>query len=229
MKASSSTQAAGKKPARILIIASHPLTREGLAAIVRSGPGLSVCGHSPSHKQALTVIAAAKPDLAIIDLTLQDLHGLELVKDIRVVYPKLRMLVVSTAEESYYAERMLRAGAHGYLTSEEAPTRIVPAIRRVLAGEIYLSEKMAVQIAGRIVGRPHHVNGHRVDHLSDREMQVFELVGQGFDTHAIARELSVGVTTVETHRARIKDKLKLEDANQLLRCAICWKQRQTFD
>lgn len=229
MKTRKPVQGIRSKPVRIAIIDGHPLTSKGLAAIIQNERDWSVCGEAADRQQALAVLASTQPDLVILDFTLNDARGLELLKDIRVHHPNLGLLVICLRDESLYIERILRAGANGYLRKLEVAAKIVPAIRRVLAGEVYLSEQIALQIAARLVGRPHRVNGHRVDHLSDRELQVFELAGRGFKPREIAGELRISVSTVETHCARIKEKLGLKNAGELVRCAICWQQRETCE
>lgn len=228
MKTSRADQGSRTKPVRIAIIDGHPLTSKGLAAIIQNERDWSVCGEAAIRQQAQAVIAATQPDVVILDFTLNDSRGLELLKDIRVRHPKLCVLVICLRDESYYVERILRAGANGYLAKREVAAKIVQAIRQVLAGEVYLGEQIALQMAARLVGRPHRVNGHRMDDLSDRELQVFELAGQGFKPREIADDLRVSVSTVETHYARIKEKLGFKDAGELVRCAICWKQGEKF-
>jgi len=229
MNRSTPAQGVRSKLVRIAIVDGHPLTTKGLAAVIQNERDWSVCGEAADRQQALAIIASTRPDLVILDFTFKDARGLELLKDLRVRHPKVCLLVICLGDESYYVERILRAGANGYLTKQEIAAKIVPAIRRVLAGEVYLSEHIALQVAARLVGRPHRVNGHRVHHLSDRELQVFELAGQGFKPREIAGALRVNVSTVETHCARIKKKLGLKGARELVRCAICWKQREACE
>lgn len=210
-----------KAPARILLVDDHPMVRERLGQVIISEPDLIVCGEAEDRRQALRAIHETKPDLVIVDLTLKNSHGLELIKDIAAEHPKLAMLVLSLHDESLYAERVIRAGARGYITKQEATRDILLAVRRVLAGDIYLNEKTASRLAAKIAGRP-HAEGLFVDRLTDRELQVFEQIGQGHGTRDIASGLDVDVSTVETYRARIKEKLQLRDASELLRQAIHW-------
>jgi len=214
------------KRARILLVDDHPMVRERLTEIIEREPDLMVCGESEDRHQALEAITVTKPNLAIIDLTLKSSHGLELIKDIRARHPNLLMLVLSMHDESLHAERVVRAGAHGYITKQEATKRILLAIRRVLGGELYLNEKIAAQIVARLTNHSHAGAGLPVDCLSDRELRVFELAGHGRNTRQIADELHVDVKTVETYRARIKDKLNLKDAADLLQFAIRWTRNQ---
>ena len=196
--------------------------REGLAEVLRREPDFQVCGEAEDRAQALTVIAATKPDLVIVDLALKNSHGMELVKDLSVLYPKLCILVVSMHDEFVNAERVIRAGARGYITKQEATTKILQAIRCVLSGQVYLSQQAAAQIAAKSLGRSRTGSGLTVDGLTDRELQVFELVGRGHSTRQIAEKLNLEVSTIETYRTRIKEKLNLPDALELLQCAIRW-------
>ena len=197
---------------------------ERLAEVISTEKDLRVCGQAEDVPQALSMMAEAKPDLAIVDLTLKHSYGLELIKDIHVRWPQMDVLVVSMHDEWLHAERALRAGARGYITKQEATTQILQAIRRVLGGEIYLSETMAVQIAGKIVGHTRASAAVSIDRLSDRELQVLELIGQGYGTRQIATELHLDAKTIETYRARIKEKLNLRDAAEVLQHAIRWRQ-----
>ena len=171
-------------------------------------------------------ILAKPPDLVIVDLKLKNSDGLELIKDIRARWPKMRMLVVSMHDESLYAERVIRAGALGYITKQEATRKILLAIRRVLTGSIYLNEKIANRLLSRLTAHAGPVTATPAESLADRELQVFELTGRGLNTHDIAHRLHIAVKTVETYRARIKEKLKLKDASELLQLAIAWSRNQ---
>lgn len=217
-------QPSKSKPARILIVDDHPMVRERLAEVINRETDLKVCAEADSYQQALTAIAATKPDMAIVDLTLHDSHGMELIKDIQVRHPKLAVLVVSMHDESLYAERAIRAGARGYITKQQATKNILVAIRRVLQGELYMSDKLAVQLASKVAGHPRAGSAVSIDSLSDRELQVLELIGRGHATTQIADELHLDVKTVETYRGRIKEKLDLKDASELLQYAVAWVQ-----
>ena len=214
-------QTDSQKSARILLVDDHPMVRERLAEIINSEADLRVCGEAADYAGALAAIAVQEPDLIIVDLTLKKSHGLDLIKDIRVRYPKLAMLVVSMHEESLYAERVIRAGARGYITKQEATRKIPVAIRQILQGNIYLSEKVTAQIAARIAGnRPEPIS--TLDQLTDRELRIFELLGQGYLIRQVAEEMHLDVKTVETYRTRIRMKLGLKDANEVLQQAIRW-------
>lgn len=210
------------KTTRVVIVDDHPLMREGIAEVLRREPDLEICGEADDRAQALSVIKSSNPDLVIVDLALKNSHGMELIKDLVALCPQVRTLVVSMHDEFVNAERAIRAGASGYITKQEATTKILQAVRCVLAGEIYLSERAALQIATKAAGRARSGSGLTVDGLTDRELQVFELVGRGWSTRQIARQLKLDVSTIETYRARIKEKLNLRDSLELLQTAIRW-------
>jgi DNA-binding NarL/FixJ family response regulator len=209
---------------RILLVDDHPMVRERLAEVIHREPDLAVCGEAEERLTALELIEKTRPHLAIVDLTLKKSHGMELIKDIRSREPDLAILVVSMHDESLHAERVIRAGARGYITKQEATRKIMVAIRTVLNGDVYLSEKMAAQVAKSAIGGSRSKGGLPIDTLSDRELIVFEMIGQGHGTRQIAEELHLDMRTIETYRARIKDKLNLKDANDLLQHAIRWMQ-----
>jgi len=208
---------------RILIVDDHPMVRERLAEVINRQRDLCVCGEAADPHQALEAIPTGKPDLAIIDLNLNGLDGLDLIKDVHLRYPKLLMLVVSMHDETMYAERALRAGAHGYITKQNATTQILVALRKVLAGQIYMSEALACHIAAGVTGH-RTATASRTDRLTDRELSVFELIGQGYRMREIAEQLHLDIKTVETYRMRIKEKLELKDANEVLKHAIHWSR-----
>jgi len=213
------------KRARILLVDDHPLVRERLTEIINQEPDLIVCGEAQDCQQALAAVAARKPDLAIIDLALKNSDGLELIKDIRLRWANVQMLVVSMHDESLYAERVIRAGARGYVTKQEATHSILSAIRRVLSGNIYLNEKVCAHIISRLVDRHDPVAATPTEVLADRELQVFEMTGRGLSTNEIADRLHIAVKTVETYRGRIREKLNLKDSSELRQHASSWAQR----
>jgi len=215
-----SSRTAKRKASRILLVDDHPMIRERLAEVIQREPDLVVCGEAESRHSALAAVPATQPDLAIVDLTLKDSHGLDLIKDLRVTHPGVLILVVSMHDDSLHAERVIHAGAQGYITKQEATKNILLAIRTVLANEIYLSDKIALRIAWKITGRDPAQSGPAINKLTDRELRVLELIGQGHGTRQIASILRLGVPTIETYRARIKDKLRLKDANELRQYAI---------
>ena len=209
------------KTYRVLIVDDHPLMREGLTEVLERDPRLKICGEADDRQGALTAIRETNPDLVVVDLALKNSHGLELLKDIAAQLPQVRSLVVSMHEETINAERAVRAGASGYITKQEATTKILQAVFKVLAGEIYLSERAAAQIAAKIAGKRRD-HGSVVDALTDRELQVFQLLGKGKTVRQIAAELHLDASTVETYRARIKEKLNLKNSVELLQTAIEW-------
>jgi DNA-binding NarL/FixJ family response regulator len=210
------------KPTRILLVDDHPIVRERIGDIIKGEKDMMVCAEAEDRHEALEAIEATSPDLAVIDLSLKSSNGLELIKDIHVRWPRLLMLVISMHDESLYAERVLRAGAHGYITKQDATCNILRAIRRVLSGEIYLNEKTASTIASRVAAKPQAKTDSTVGLLADRELQVFELTARGLGTREIATQLGIDVKTVETYRARIKEKLNLKSSSELLQYAILW-------
>ncbi|MBA4147173.1 MAG: response regulator transcription factor [Verrucomicrobia bacterium] len=207
---------------RIFLVDDHPLVREWLGLLIEREPDLTICGEADDTKEALASITEAKPDIAIVDITLRTSHGLDLIKELQESHAELPILVLSMHDESLYAERVLRAGAKGYITKQEATKRVLVAIRQVLDGQIYLSEKMSIRMLNKlVVGRRDH-QSFSIERLTDRELEVFQLIGRGHNTRKIAEELHLGIKTVESYRARIKDKLKLEDGTDLLRHAMQW-------
>jgi DNA-binding NarL/FixJ family response regulator len=215
------------EPTRIVIVDDHPMVRERLADVINRESDLRVCGEAEDRAGALEVITRENPGLAIVDLTLKRSNGLDLIKDLHVMHPHLRILVLSMQDESLYAERVVRAGAHGYITKYEATGKILEAIRLVLSGKMFLSPEVSDEILSRMLGKP-KATLRSIDVLSDRELQVFELVGQGYSTRQIAEFLGLDGKTVETYRSRIKEKLEIKDASELLRRAIAWN-RETLE
>ena len=216
-----------KTPAiRILLVDDHPMVRERLAEIINRENDLAVCAEAADRQGAIEAVQTTQPDLAIIDLALKNSSGLELIKDLHARWPKLLMLVVSMHDELLYAERVLRAGARGYITKQEATRNILLAIRRVLNGNVYLNEKTATTVIARLTSKPQAGDGSIADLLTDRELQVFELTGNGLSTKEIAGQLGIDVKTVETYRVRIKDKLNLQGSSELLQLAIRWTQNR---
>lgn len=222
MKASSSKQATDRGATRVVLIDDHPLVRLSLREVIQREPDLVVSGEAEDRDQALEIIATCKPHLAIIDLTLKNSNGMELIKDLRDRFPKVHILVLSMHDETLHAERAIRAGARGYITKQEATTKIMVAIREVMKGEIYWGEKAAARVASKIARVSRPADSSSVDLLADRELQVFELIGAGRSTRQIAATLHIDVSTVETYRARIKEKLNLKDSLALLQYAIRW-------
>ncbi len=207
---------------KVFLVDDHPLVREWLTQLIQRENDMAVCGEAEDVPEAVAKIEQTRPDIVIADISLKKTHGLELVKDLQSRCPSLPVLVLSMHDESLYAERVLRAGAKGYITKQEATKKILLAIRQVLSGQIYVSEQMAARILHKLVlGRPKEQSSS-VERLTDRELEVFQLIGHGQGTRRIAEELHLGIKTVESYRARIKEKLKLTDGTQLLQQAIQW-------
>lgn len=213
--------------ARVYIVEDHPVVREYIASHVRTDLGLEVCGGAANTKQALAEIQQLKPDVVIIDLSLADGHGFELIKDLGTIAPLPRMLVFSAHDEEVYAERVLEAGALGYVRKTATEAELLEAIRRVLAGQVYLSASMTSRVLLRRVTPPRGDHRSPIQALSDRELQVFELIGNGQSTKQIAFTLGVDAKTIETYRARIKEKLGLDSAPSLMRAAFQWVNHGT--
>jgi DNA-binding NarL/FixJ family response regulator len=208
--------------AKVFLVDDHPLVREWLSQLIQREDDLAVCGEAEDTQEALQKIEETKPDIVVADISLKNTHGLELVKDLQARHPSLPVLVLSMHDESLYAERVLRAGAKGYITKQEATKKILQAVRQVLSGQIYISEKMASRMVHKMVLGRTDSQKSPIERLTDRELEVFQLIGRGQGTRRIASDLHLGVKTVESYRARIKEKLKLEDGTQLLQQAIQW-------
>lgn len=206
----------------ILIVDDHPVVRQGVKHVIEQEPDLRIVAEAESASEALQALQQHKLDLAIVDISLRGTDGLELTKWIRAQDEKLPVLIMSMHDESLYAERVLRAGAHGYIMKAEVADRIVPAVRRVLRGEIYLSDKVGQNILHEVSGRSTAMDESPIRQLSDRELEVFRLIGQGHGTREIATMLHLSIKTIETYRAHIKDKLGLASATQLVRYAAQW-------
>jgi DNA-binding NarL/FixJ family response regulator len=212
-----------RPPARVLIVDDHPAVREALSIRISKVPDLVVCGEAEDEGGALQLVSSLKPDVAIIDISLKAGDGIDLIKRIKARDEKVRMLVWSMHSESLYAERALRAGALGYITKEQATDRIVEAIRQVLDGRVYLSPAMTEKLLQRAVGDGGDRLGRSpVESLSDRELEVFKLIGRGVKTQEIAAGLHLSIKTVETYRDRIRSKLDLADGVELARYAMQW-------
>ena len=213
-----------KTPSRkqILVVDDHPMTRYGISQRIRAEPDLAVCAEVDGTKTALAAVERYAPDLVLADLSLGERSGMELIKDLHALHSKLPVLVFSMHYESLYAERALRAGARGYIMKSEGAEKLMEAVRRVLLGEIYLSVTMRDQIVHRFANGPTATKGNNASALSDRELEVFELVGQGLGTRQITRRLRLATSTVETHRSHIKEKLNLHNATELVRAAVEW-------
>jgi DNA-binding NarL/FixJ family response regulator len=211
---------------KILLVDDHPLVREWLTNLINQQPDMVVCGEAENASHALSVIERAQPNLVVVDLSLQGGSGIDLIKDLKELHPGLLVLVLSMHDESLYAERALRAGARGYVMKREVTKNILLAIRQVLTGQLHMSNRMAARIAGHYAGEPSIATKSPVMLLSDRELEVFQLLGQGHETKQIAETLHLGMKTVQEYSARIKQKLKLTSATELLREAILWEEQR---
>ena len=210
---------------KVLLVDDHPIVRQGIRMLVDQESDLEVCGEAESEVEALRLIEQTQPDIAVVDLSLKGSSGLSLTREIRTRHPQVQVLVLSMRDEAFYAERVLRAGAKGYITKEQGSERIIEGIRKVVAGQIYLSDQLASKMLKSLVGgdRP---GESPVRRLSDRELAVFELIGHGLTTRDVAKRLHLSVKTVESHREHIKEKLNLSGAPDLLKYAIQWVQYQ---
>jgi DNA-binding NarL/FixJ family response regulator len=206
---------------RVFLVDDHPMVRERLSQLIDQQPDLVVSGEADNSREALERIREQVPDIVVVDLTLRNSSGLDLIKDLKAQELRVPVLVLSMHEESLYAERVLRAGALGYVSKQESSQEILAAIRKVIHHQIHLSEQMAAVLLKRLIGGA-AAAASPVERLADRELQVFQMIGEGQGTVRIAETLGVSVKTVETYRARIKEKLHLEDAVQLLRAAMRW-------
>jgi len=212
--------------ARVFLVEDHPVVRHGLATLIDDEPDLAVCGGAESMKDALAQIRRLKPDVAVIDITLGDGSGLDLIKQIHEDRPKMPLLALSMHDEAVYAERALRAGAKGYIMKKEAMDKVMTAIRKVLAGELYVSERMSARMVQKLVNPEGAGTISPTEVLSDREFEVFQLVGQGKSTRDIAEQLHLSSKTVDVHRSHIKEKLDLKDVTALIRHAVRWVETQ---
>lgn len=209
---------------KIIIVDDHPMMRQGLAQLINNEPDLNVVAEADNAGEALDQIRLHQPDLVIADISLPDRNGLELIKDLRALRSDILILVVSMHDEQLYAERVLRAGGRGYVMKQEGGRKLMHAIRHVLEGKIYVSEKMSANILEIFSGGRNKGGGSPVESLSDREFEVFQMIGEGKGTRQIAEQLHLSVKTVEVHRANIKEKLHLKTATDLVRYAVRWTE-----
>jgi DNA-binding NarL/FixJ family response regulator len=212
--------AAQSGKAKVFLVDDHPIVRQGLGLLINREPDLAVCGEAEDAPSALQRMASAQPDLMVIDISLDGPDGLELLKTIRLKEPILPVLILSMHEESTYAERSLRAGANGYIMKQEATERVLVAIRRILEGKVYLSERLTNKMLEQFVHGAGSSKNNPLTTLSDRELEVYRLIGAGHGTRQIADELHVSVKTVESYQAHIKEKLSLRNARELVQHAI---------
>lgn len=218
--------AAGPAKKRILIVDDHPFMRAGLAQLIDKQPDLQVCGEAGDPGEALRKLGQLSVDLVLTDITMPGRSGIEFIKDVLAIHPKLAMLVVSMHDETIYAERVLRAGARGYIMKEAGGENLLFAIRQVLAGQAYVSPRVSAKILDDMSGRKPRGSSSPIEKLSDREFEIFQLVGNGKSTRDIAQQLGLSPKTVDVHRANIKEKLGLKDATALVRHAVRWVETQ---
>ncbi len=211
-----------KDKTKIIIVDDHPIVRQGLTELINSEDDLLVCGHAEDAHEAMKNIKKLNPDLAVVDISLKETSGMELIKDIKAQYPHMPVLALSMHDELLYAERALRAGAGGYVMKQEATENVIAAIRKVLSGQLYISQRMSEKMVRKLVGGKAELTASPVDSLSDRELEVFLLIGQGYSTRQISEKLFLSNKTIETYRAHIKEKLNLADSAELLQYAIQW-------
>ncbi len=218
------TLATGKPKRKVFLVDDHPLVREWLTNLINQQPDLAVCGETESAPRALQAIAAAQPDVAIVDISLTDSSGIELIKSLKLSHPEVAVLVLSMHDESLYAERALRAGAKGYIMKRETTRKVIEGIRQILDGKVFVSDSVKEALALRLVENKTQTPLSPVEQLSDRELEVFEMLGQGLGTRQIADALRVSIKTVQAYCARAKEKLNVRSATELLREAIRWNE-----
>jgi DNA-binding NarL/FixJ family response regulator len=211
---------------RLLLVDDHPMMREGLAHLINRQVDLMVCSEADDAHQAMKLINSLKPDLALVDVSLEGKSGIELIKDLRVTRPDLPVLVISMHDELLYAERVLRAGARGYIMKQAGGDMVLRAIRQVLGGEVYLSSTMSARVLDNVRGRKPRGSHSPIETISDREFEVFQLIGQGKSTRDIAKQLRLSPKTVDVHRGHIKEKMQLKGTTALVLHAVRWVETQ---
>ncbi len=224
--ATTTDASSGRARAKILIVDDHPVVRQGLIQLINQERDLTVCGEAGDSHGTLSAIETLKPDLAIVDISLPGVDGLELIKAIRARYSELPVLVLSMHDESLYAGRALRAGAKGYVMKDKGAVNLVTAIRKVLNGQLYVSERIASKILHQYAAGGREGIASPMDLLTDRELEVFRLIGDGLSTRRIAENLHLSIKTVESYRAHIKEKLQLETSTELVKHAVQWVQTE---
>ena len=211
---------------RLLILDDHPMMREGLAQLINNEPDLTICGEAGTGREGLDLVATLRPDLLLADISLPDKNGLEVIKDTQALHPGVAVLVISMHDETLYAERALRAGARGYIMKHEGGKKLMAAIRHVLSGQIYVSEKMSAKLLESFSGQSEPAGRRPMENLTDREFEVLQLLGEGKGTRQIAEQIHLSNKTVEAHRANIKRKLNLKTGPELVRYAVRFVETQ---
>lgn len=208
----------------VFIVDDHPIVRLGLGYLINQDRNFCVCGEAEDAHKALKMIEGLSPDIAIVDVSLQGQSGIELIKNIKIRFPDLPVIALSILDESIYAERVLRAGAKGYIMKQEACEKVIKGMQQVLAGGIFVSSRIATKIMNKFLNGKDIEYESPIDILSDRELEVFRLIGLGYGTRQIADELYLGIKTIETHKSHIKQKLKLKNSAELMQYAVKWGQ-----
>jgi DNA-binding NarL/FixJ family response regulator len=212
----------GKRKRRVLIVDDHPIVRQGLRRVMENEEDLVVCGEAESARDARTAIKELNPDVVIADISLKQGDGIELVRDVRAHYPTLPILVLSMHDETIYAERMLSAGANGYIMKQAASDQFLASVRRVLEGGIYVSEAVGSNMIQKFAAGGAYISANPIDRLSNRELQILHMIGKGMSTRETAQSLNLSIKTIESHRQRIKRKLNLATGTQLVQYAVNW-------
>ncbi len=214
------------KVTSLIIVDDHPIVRKGMVMLINQEQDLNVVAEAEDYHQGIAAVKEHSPDLAVVDLTLKDIGGLELIKQLHTTHPDLPILVLSMHDESLYAQRVLRAGARGYVMKQVGADKLITAIRTVMRGDIYVSQDVATRLLGQLAGGANDSSKTPLENLSDRELEVFELLGKGLGTRQVAERLCVSIKTVESHREHIKDKLGLKNAAELIQHATQYAIRQ---
>lgn len=217
---------AGRSARTLFVVDDHAVVREGIVSLLASQPDLAIAGEASTASEALSAMNQHPPDVAVIDLSLKESSGLELIKDLQIRHPQIHILVLSMRDEAFYAERALRAGARGYVPKDAGREEILKAVRAVLKGQIYVSDSMATRVIGRMVSGNADSGHSPMDDLTDRELEVFEMIGMGLATREIAKKMHISTKTVDSHREHLKQKLSLSTGADLTKHAIQWMQCQ---
>lgn len=221
--------ASSPAPRRLIVVDDHPVLRMGIALLINSTPGWTVCGEAGTGQEGLELATRTRPDLILLDLTLPDRNGLDLLKDFQQVVPETPVLILSMHDEMLYAERALRAGARGYVMKETGGTKVLEAIQAVVDGGIFVSEKVSSDLLGNLNRRNQTQGKSPMGSLTEREFEIFRLIGEGKSTKVIAEQLGLSPKTVDVHRANIKEKLGVRDLPTLIRQAVCWVEGRRFE
>jgi DNA-binding NarL/FixJ family response regulator len=215
---------------KIFIVDDHPIIRQGLTQLINQEPDFAVCGEASDIPSALQAIQAHKPDIVIVDISLGQSSGIRLIEDLLLLYPSIQILVLSMHDESLYAERCFKAGARGYIMKQEPPEKVIFAIKKLLEGELYISDQLSNRLLHKFVAKHADINSSPIESLSNRELEVFQLIGQGLRTRKIAEQLNLSVKTVETYIDHIKKKMNFDNSHILILHAVQWfmsEQSQT--